>query len=119
MIRSDMASTSGRSLEIRMIARPDAASSEMSRWTSTLAPMSMPRVGSSRIRTSRLGRQPLGEDDLLLVAAGERLDLLVDAGHPDVEPLRVPAGDRARRGRRRGAGEQRGRIGSVTFSAIE
>ena len=36
---------------MRMIARPDAASSEMIRWTSTLAPMSMPRVGSSRIRT--------------------------------------------------------------------
>ena len=41
--------TSGRSLEMRMIPRPDAASSETIRWTSTLAPMSMPRVGSSRI----------------------------------------------------------------------
>ena len=30
---------------------PDAASSEMIRWTSTLAPMSMPRVGSSRMST--------------------------------------------------------------------
>ena len=50
-IRSDIARTSGRSLEMRMIPRPDAASSEMIRWTSTLAPMSMPRVGSSRIRS--------------------------------------------------------------------
>ena len=50
-IRSDIARTSGRSLEMRMIASPDAASSEMIRWTSTLAPMSMPRVGSSRMST--------------------------------------------------------------------
>ena len=41
----------------------------MIRWTSTLAPMSMPRVGSSRIRTLRLRGEPLGQDDLLLVAA--------------------------------------------------
>ena len=39
---------------MRMIASPDAASSPMMRWTSTLAPMSMPRVGSSRIRTRGL-----------------------------------------------------------------
>ena len=95
MIRSDMARISGRSLEMRMIARPDAASSEMRRWTSTLAPMSMPRVGSSRIRTRGSGCQPLGQDDLLLVAAGQRTDLLVHAGHSDVELLRVLRGDSA------------------------
>ena len=50
-MRSDMASTSGRSLEMRMMPRPEAASSEMMRCTSTLAPMSMPRVGSSRMST--------------------------------------------------------------------
>ena len=74
---------------MRMIPRPDAASSEMIRWTSTLAPMSMPRVGSSRISSRRLRGQPLGQDDLLLVAARQRADELVDAGHPDVELLGV------------------------------
>ncbi len=34
-----------------MMPRPDAASSETIRCTSTLAPISMPRVGSSRMRT--------------------------------------------------------------------
>ena len=33
----------------------------------------------------RLGRQPLGQDDLLLVAARQRADHLLDAGHLDVE----------------------------------
>ena len=50
-MRSDIARTSGRSLEMRMMPRPEAASSEMMRCTSTLAPMSMPRVGSSRMST--------------------------------------------------------------------
>ena len=80
---------------MRMIPRPDAASSEMIRWTSTLAPMSMPRVGSSRIRTLRLRRQPLRQHDLLLVAARQGADELVDAGHPDVELLGVVVGDAA------------------------
>ena len=44
----------------------------------------------------RLGREPLGQDDLLLVAAGERLDLLVDAGRADVGlSVELPLGDRA------------------------
>ncbi len=98
-IRSDIARTSGRSLEMRMIPRPDAASSEMIRWTSTLAPMSMPRVGSSRISRRRLRGQPLGEDDLLLVAARQRADHLLDAGHLDVELLGVVVGDRPLRRR--------------------
>ena len=72
----------------------------MIRWTSTLAPMSIPRVGSSRISTRGLGGQPLGEHDLLLVATGQRPDQLVDAGHPDVELLGVLAGDLALRRRR-------------------
>ena len=47
--RSAMASTSGSSLEIIKMARPWPASSESSRCTSALVPMSMPRVGSSMI----------------------------------------------------------------------
>ena len=43
----------------------------MIRWTSTLAPMSMPRVGSSRIRTRGSVASHLAEHDLLLVAAGQ------------------------------------------------
>ena len=49
--RSLIASTSGRSDEIRMMPMPSAASSPIMAWTSTLAPTSMPRVGSSRIST--------------------------------------------------------------------
>ena len=44
-----MPSTSGSSEEIISTARPLLASSEISRWTSDLAPTSMPRVGSSMI----------------------------------------------------------------------
>ena len=49
--RSLIASTSGRSDEIRMMATPARASSPISSCTSALAPTSMPRVGSSRIST--------------------------------------------------------------------
>ena len=66
-----MPSTSGSSLEIISTATPRPASSLISRCTSALVPTSMPRVGSSRISTLRLGGEPLGEHDLLLVAARE------------------------------------------------
>ena len=49
-IRSLMPSTSGISDEIIMTATPWPASSLMSLWISALAPTSMPRVGSSRMR---------------------------------------------------------------------
>ena len=52
--RSLIASTSGRSDEIRMMPMPSAASSPMMAWTSALAPTSTPRVGSSRISTEGL-----------------------------------------------------------------
>ena len=42
---------SGSSLEIIRTARPSCASSLIRRWISALAPTSMPRVGSSMIRT--------------------------------------------------------------------
>ena len=60
-----------------------AASSSTSWWTSTLAPTSMPRVGSSRISTLRLRLQPLAEHDLLLVAARERRGRRVDRRRAD------------------------------------
>src|SRR5919106_92990 len=52
--RSLIASTSGRSDEMRMIAIPARASSSMIWCTSAFAPTSMPRVGSSRMSTSGL-----------------------------------------------------------------
>ena len=59
----------------------------MRRWISALAPTSMPRVGSSRMRILRLGQQPAADQHLLLVAAGEVLDRLVHARRLD--PQRV------------------------------
>ena len=52
-----------------MTALPSAASSSISAWISALAPTSTPRVGSSRIRIRHSRGQPLGEHELLLVAA--------------------------------------------------
>src|ERR1700733_8517523 len=49
--RSLMPNTSGSSLEIMRMATPSAASWLMSRWISAFAPTSMPRVGSSRIKS--------------------------------------------------------------------
>ena len=51
----------------------------MSRWTSDLVPTSMPRVGSSMISSFGCGREPLRQHDLLLVAARERPDGVVEA----------------------------------------
>ena len=78
---------------MRRMPRPEAASSEMIRWTSTLAPMSIPRVGSSRMRIRGSVAEPLAQDDLLLVAAGQVGDGLVDAGRPDLEAIGVALGD--------------------------
>ena len=55
------------------------------RWISALAPTSMPRVGSSRIRSCGFMRQPARQQHLLLVAAREFADLLVRAGALDAE----------------------------------
>ncbi len=49
-MRSLMPSTSGISDEIMITATPWPARREIKRWISALAPTSMPRVGSSRIR---------------------------------------------------------------------
>ena len=48
---------------------PASASSLMSAWISAFAPMSMPRVGSSRMQHPRLEAQDASQQDLLLVAA--------------------------------------------------
>ena len=42
---------------------------------------------------ARIGRQPAGEDHLLLVAAGQQLDRHVERGGADVERLDELAGD--------------------------
>ncbi len=54
----------------------------------------MPLVGSSRMITFGCGRQPFGDDDLLLVAARQRADILAERGGAQVEPLGVGAGQR-------------------------
>ena len=76
-------------------------------------PTSMPRVGSSNSSTPRLEGQPLGQHDLLLVAAGQEPHLLLEAGRPQLghggqAPRRRLAAERAGRARRPSAqGQQR------------
>ena len=55
------------------------------------APMSTPRVGSSRISTLRLALQPAADHDLLLVAAAEPRRPAVRAGRLDREVARSSA----------------------------
>ena len=74
-----MPSTSGSSLEIISTASPRPASSHISRCTSALVPTSMPRVGSSRISSFGSVASHLREHDLLLVAAGEEADRVLEA----------------------------------------
>ena len=66
---------------------------------------------------ARLGRQPLAEHDLLLVAARQRARELVDAGRADPKLLDVARRRSSARSRRGSSsrGNSRGRIGSVTF----
>ena len=66
-----MCSTSGSSEEIIKMATPSPASRTSSSCTSALVAMSMPRVGSSTMSSAGLAAQPFGQDDLLLVAAGQ------------------------------------------------
>ncbi len=83
---------------------PSSARAATSRWISALAPTSMPRVGSSSSSSLRGGEQPAGQQDLLLVAAGQVGDDRLRVGRADVERLDVlvgelgllPAGDRPR-----------------------
>ena len=93
-MRSLMPSTSGSSDEIMTIARPRSARSCISPWISAFAPTSTPCVGSSRIRTIGLGRQPARQRDLLLVAARQRTDVRGHRRRLDPELLDVALGQR-------------------------
>ena len=82
-IRSLMPSTSGSSEEIMMTATPFSTRLFIRLYISTLAPTSMPRVGSSKMRTLDWLSQPLRQHHLLLIAAAQVLHLLVNAGGRD------------------------------------
>ncbi len=98
--------------------RRPTASSSMSAWISALAPTSTPRVGSSRISMRAVGREPLGEHHLLLVAARQPGRDGVARRRPHAQPLEsTPAPARARR-RARTNGQRataRRSVGSVTL----
>ena len=68
-------------------------------WISAFAPTSTPCVGSSRISTRRLGRQPARQRDFLLIAARQRPDLGAHRGRLDAQPIDVFAARRRARGR--------------------
>ena len=70
------------------MATPSRASRTSSRCTSALVAMSMPRVGSSTISSVGLAAQPLGQHDLLLVAAGQPGHRVDQAPVLEVEPDR-------------------------------
>ena len=81
----------------------------------------MPRVGSSKISTSQLPREPLGEHDLLLIAAGEVARALLLVRHFDSAAARRSGRTPRARGRaaRSRAGESRVRFGRPKFSRTE
>ena len=92
----------------------------MIRWTSTLAPMSMPRVGSSRIRTVGFDASHLASTTFCWLppdsAPTSWSTPVIRTSNCSVYS-RATAFSVAARTRKRG--NRRGRIGSVTFSAIE
>ena len=61
----------------------------MNSCTAALDPMSMPLVGSSRIMTLGCGREPLGDNDLLLVAARQIADRCIQRCGAQIKPLGV------------------------------
>ena len=71
-MRSQADSISDSSDEIMMIALPALASSRTSVMISDFEPMSMPGGRLVEDQDVGLGREPLGDHDLLLVAARER-----------------------------------------------
>ena len=105
--RSQRPISSGSSEETTTMPTPFRARSRRMRWISALAPTSTPRVGSSRKMTRGIDRQHLGDGDLLLVAARERGDRVVDAAALEAEAVAEPVRllrlllgiDRAPRGR--------------------
>ena len=59
------------------------------RWISALAPTSMPRVGSSRMRILGFVSSQRADQHLLLVAAGQVEDRLLELGRLDAELLLI------------------------------
>ena len=74
------------------MAMPWPASSESSRCTSAFVPDVDAAGGLVDDQQLRVGGQPLGEDDLLLVAAAQRAGLGVERGGLDLELARPGAG---------------------------
>ena len=77
IMRSAIASTSGRSDEMTSTARPESASRVMILWTCALIRHRSVR-GLVENKRLRIGGQPLGECDFLPVAAGQQRDGLLD-----------------------------------------
>ena len=71
-IRSESERISSSSSETSRTARPSSRSSTSRRCTNSIAPTSSPRVGCAAMRTRGSRIDLAGDDDLLLVAAGER-----------------------------------------------
>ena len=86
--RSASDSTVSGSVESTITAMPSAAQATRTICTtSSFAPTSMPRVGSTS--SSALGGtgEPFRHRHLLLIAAGERAELRFNAGGPHAEPF--------------------------------
>ena len=77
--------TSSNSEEMKMTPIPCLLRFRISSMISSLAPTSMPRVGSSRIRTIGIRGKPSGEHHFLLVAAAELAGPVVRAGSHDCQ----------------------------------
>ena len=86
-MRSESESTSSSSSETSRTARPASRSSTSRRWTYSIAPTSRPRVGCAAMSTCGSSRDLARDDDLLLVAAGERLAARLRPAAADVELL--------------------------------
>ena len=93
-----MPRTSGSSDETMMMHLPWRMSSFITLYTSTLAPTSMPRVGLVEDVDLGVAVDPLADDDLLLVAAGELHGDLVDRGRLDAQRPDQIAADPGRSG---------------------
>ena len=83
-MRSLMLRTSGSSDEMRMMPMPSWASSSMRAWTSALAPTSMPRVGSSRMRTLGLSASHLASATFCWLPPDRRLTAMSSVRRPDL-----------------------------------
>src|ERR1700722_4385234 len=85
--RSQMTARSAASTEEMMMPQPSAAASRIASMMSCLAPTSTAWVGSCSTGRPGFPPQPLGEQSLLLVAAGQGADELVRVRGLDVQLL--------------------------------